>query len=102
MLDEIILERLESNADSGAQLPTERALAEEFGVTRHAIRKVLNRLERDGRLWRHVGRGTFAGKRPVPNGSDLVALGRASSPREIIEVRQMIEPQIAAAAALRA
>ncbi|NWD04170.1 FadR/GntR family transcriptional regulator [Pseudomonas gingeri] len=101
-LDESVMQRLESIAATGSKLPTERALSEEFGVSRHAIRKILNSMELEGRLWRHVGRGTFAGQRPTTESLDLSSLGRASSPREIVEVRQMIEPQIAAAAALRA
>lgn len=44
---------------AGQQLPTERALAERYGVSRPTISRVLNRLRDSGHLKRVVGAGTF-------------------------------------------
>jgi DNA-binding FadR family transcriptional regulator len=86
----------------GAALPTERAIGETLGVTRHAVRKALDRLESEGRIWRHVGRGTFAGPRPTADASDPRSVARHATPREIADARRLLEPQLAAAAAGRA
>ncbi|MBK8294492.1 MAG: FadR family transcriptional regulator [Solirubrobacterales bacterium] len=39
---------LEGKLEAGATLPSERILAEEFGVNRHAVREALKRLEQAG------------------------------------------------------
>jgi len=46
-------------ADLDGRLPTERALAERFGVARNTIRRAMDFLESDGLITRHLGRGTF-------------------------------------------
>ncbi|MGE0581654.1 MAG: GntR family transcriptional regulator [Steroidobacteraceae bacterium] len=43
----------------GAQIPTEAALCELFGVSRITVRKALAQLVNEGWLVRHQGRGTF-------------------------------------------
>ena len=91
-----------ARAEPGAPLPTERAIGDALGVTRHAVRKALARLESEGRIWRHVGRGTFAGPRPTADPLDPRSIARHSSPREIADARRLLEPQLAAAAAGRA
>lgn len=85
-----------------SRLPTERALAEQFGVSRSTLRKALGRLEAEGRIWRHVGRGTFAGARPTLDAPGLARLANRTHPEEVMEVRLLIEPRIAALAARRA
>lgn len=85
---------------SGARLPPERLLAIELGVGRSSLRIALAELERRGRIRRHVGQGTFVTDAP----GDTPTLGFLAdpSPADIFELRLMIEPQIAAAAAMRA
>ena len=43
----------------GNRIPTERALSETLGMSRHAVRQGLDLLERRGLVSREVGRGTF-------------------------------------------
>ena len=42
-----------------ASLPTERQLAEHFGVSRVTVQKALTFLEREGRIYRRQGSGSF-------------------------------------------
>jgi DNA-binding FadR family transcriptional regulator len=44
---------------AGTKLPTERELERQFGIPRNKLRKVLKRLETEGKITRHVGRGSF-------------------------------------------
>jgi len=89
----------------GQQLPAERALAERFGVARNTLRQALRRLENNGVLVRHVGRGTFVREDALRRPSEPFGLSRRmreASPSDLMEVRIMLEPQAAALAAHRA
>jgi len=92
---------------AGDRLPTERALAERFGVTRGAVRSALGRIEGRGYIVRIVGSGTYiadagapASDTPsaapaAPNpGVPAIRPARDASPREIMEARRLIEPQL--------
>ncbi len=79
---------------SGTRLPAERDLAAGLAVSRTAVRRGLAVLEAQGRITRHVGRGTF-----VNAAESVTPIARATSPAEIMDVRLMLEPQIAALAA---
>ena len=78
----------------GTRLPTERVLSESFSIGRTRIRRVLDAFERDGRITRIVGRGTFVTK---THPSALVAVEdiESVSPQDLMEVRLMVEPQMA-------
>lgn len=87
----------------GARLPTERELEQRFGVARNTLRKALKRLEAEGAIIRHVGRGTFVA--PVATAADpapLMQRLRGASPAEVMELRLLLEPQAAELAAGRA
>lgn len=80
----------------------ERTLAEKLDVGRRALRKALEELEAEGLIWRRQGQGTFVGTPPTPRLRKLEGLATKTSPFEIMEVRQEIEPSMARFAALRA
>jgi len=82
------------------RLPAERMLSVELGLTRSQLRKALAMLEAEGRIWRHVGRGTFIGPRPISNLGDVQFLSAQTSPSEVMDARLAIEPQLARLAAL--
>ncbi|WP_305987483.1 FadR/GntR family transcriptional regulator [Roseibium sp. MMSF_3544] len=82
------------------RLPPERSLCEELGISRGKLRNALAQLEAEGQIWRHVGRGTFFGPRPVLNLSEVEYLSEQCRPTEVIEARMAIEPQMAKLAAL--
>ncbi|MFL1874148.1 FadR/GntR family transcriptional regulator [Hansschlegelia beijingensis] len=85
----------------GGRLPPERELCAAIKVSRGTLRKALDSLEAKGLIWRHVGRGTFAGK-VLAARTNLIEIADTTSPWELMELRLMIEPQIARLAAMRA
>ena len=74
------------------RLPPERELAEELGVSRGTLRKALADLEVEGLIWRHVGRGTFVGNRPVETVQDLGEVTRRTNPAGVMEARLRWSP----------
>jgi len=87
----------------GMRLPPERQLTDELAMTRTTLRKALEALERDGVIWRHVGKGTFiAGGSPQAPTSAMVELGRQLTPFRMMRARMAIEPAIAREAAVNA
>jgi DNA-binding FadR family transcriptional regulator len=115
--------------NAGGRMPPERSLASELGVGRRSLRRALEVLEREGRISRHQGRGTFinganghGGDLGKESGPALVrAVGNTvragtdlrsnpafanildhTNPLEVIEVRLAIEPVMTRLAAFRA
>ena len=83
----------------GGRLPAERELCEMLGVGRAGLRKALSVLENNGEVWRHVGKGTFIGARPVEEFSSVASIASASNPLEVMQARLLIEPMLAREAA---
>ncbi|MCF8485034.1 MAG: FCD domain-containing protein [Rhodobacteraceae bacterium] len=87
----------------GVKLPPERDLTNELGMSRATLRKALDALERDGLIWRHVGKGTFVADGSQQDGTDAsVQLGRQLTPFRMMRARLAIEPAIAREAAINA
>ena len=84
------------------RLPPERHFCQQLGVSRVELRKALACMEADGLIWRHVGRGTFIGSRPVRNLDDLDFLRQLANPAQMMDARLAIEPELAGLAALHA
>jgi DNA-binding FadR family transcriptional regulator len=85
----------------GDRLPPERELATELGISRRALRKILTQMELEGQIWRGRRNGTFLGRRTIgPISIDRrIAHG---SPAAVLEARLVVEPTIAAIAAVKA
>lgn len=83
------------------RLPPERELAELLGVKRTELRKGLAVLEREGQVWRHVGKGTFVGPKP-PQLVDISELAQRSNPIQVMKARIGLEPELARLAAINA
>jgi DNA-binding FadR family transcriptional regulator len=85
-----------------ARLPPERDLCRALGTSRSSLRKALAVLEAEGRIWRHVGRGTFVGSRPIGVIDGVPWLASRAKPAEVMEARLALEPELARLAALHA
>jgi GntR family transcriptional repressor for pyruvate dehydrogenase complex len=91
---------------SGDRLPTERELAEQFQASRTAVREAMKTLAQKGLVDMRPGRGTI-----VIDGTSqamrhslglMMRVGQADGPENLVEVREILEPEIAALAAARA
>lgn len=105
MLDAITSGRL----PPGAALPTERALSEQFGVSRTVVREAIRALEAKGVIHSPSGRGavvTEVSSEPVALSVDLYVRSAHSqsiiTSGDIHEVRRVLESTLAEFAAQRA
>jgi len=89
----------------GDQLPAERDLAQRFGVSRTAVREAVKTLREKGLVEAYSGRGTF-----VTNGTSqavrqsfdlMIRINQQEGSAHVAELRQVLEPEIAALAAPR-
>ena len=92
----------ESRFELNSRLPSERDLSSELGISRTLLRNALADLEAEGQIWRHVGRGTFVGSRPIDTAGDVDYVSSRTNPRELMEARMLIEPGLARLAAIHA
>ncbi len=87
----------------GDQLPSERELSDQFAVSRTAVREAIKALHEKGLVDIMVGRGTFIAKATtdlVRRSLDmLVKFDSARGYLPLVEVREIMEPEIAALAA---
>ena len=97
---------LKGELNEGSQLPAERDLAKQFGVSRTAVREAIKALQEKGVVDAFPGRGTF-----VTNGTSnsmrrsldrIIKSGEPDGWAYLAEVREILEPEIAALAAVRA
>ncbi len=89
----------------GDRLPAERELAETFAVSRSVVREAIRALETLGVLEARPGEGTFVASSLSERANDPISssLYQAwSMQRKLFEVREVIEPDLAALAARRA
>lgn len=87
---------------AGDKLPPERQLIDLLEVSRGALRQALEQLERDGTIWRHVGKGTFITNSPIVPTDLLSGLAHQMTPMRMMRARLCIEPAIAREAAMHA
>ena len=90
----------ETAARGETRLPPEPRLSEALGISRGRLRTLLRRLEDEGAIWRHVGKGTFIGTRDTvevrPTTAPLFSVG------DVFAARMLLEPLLAAEAAIHA
>jgi DNA-binding FadR family transcriptional regulator len=84
------------------RIPPERDLADEFGVARNTVRRAVGLLEEDGMVVRQVGRGTFLSTADSSSLAAVITRMEGSSPADILEIRQLLEPAAVAFAATHA
>jgi DNA-binding FadR family transcriptional regulator len=84
--------------DVGQRLPSERELAQSFGVSRPTVREAIIALELDGLVEVRLGSGVYVTHRQPPSGSEGA---KDIGPFELLEARRVIEGEAAALAALR-
>jgi GntR family transcriptional regulator, transcriptional repressor for pyruvate dehydrogenase complex len=87
----------------GAQLPTEQALSQTFGVSRNVVREAIARLRSEGRVWSRQGRGAFVSE---ASHSTVLTIDYdesrgADAFRDLFELRGILEVQAAGLAASR-
>jgi len=85
----------------GQKLPSERELAQTFNVNRVSVREALTVLEANGLVERKVGEGTFRTGAVNFEATPLIKAitNKERQVREPIQVRRVIEPQLARLAA---
>lgn len=99
---------LDGELHSGDRLPTERELAEQFHVSRTAVREALKILAQKGLVDMRPGRGTIVidgAPQALQHSLGLVMrlkLGEVGGSNSLVEVREILEVEIAALAAARA
>jgi GntR family transcriptional repressor for pyruvate dehydrogenase complex len=94
----------ERTTSAGDQLPAERELAQTFGVSRTAVREAIKALRKKGLVEVFSGRGTYVTHPPQPVTQSLdlrIRISQEESTMHLAELRQLLEPGIAALAASR-
>lgn len=89
---------------TGDKLPTERDLAEQLGVSRTSIREALRSLEMVGLVESRQGEGNFIGGNMRSNFFEplsVMFMLNQGNPRDILELRMIIEVEAASLAAKR-
>src|ERR1700752_5356024 len=97
---------LNGELQAGSKLPAERELAQQFGVSRTAVREAIKALQEKGLVDAFPGRGTFVTdgtSNPMRLSLDrIVKSGEQIGRTYLAGVREILEPEIAALAAARA
>lgn len=110
-LYEQIVEQIEQSVQrgdlkAGDQLPAERELAEQFGVSRTAVREAVKALREKGLVEAYPGKGTFitsGSSNPMRQSLDrMMRSANVDAKSSLVEVREILEPEIATLAAARA
>lgn len=97
ILRETILEKLRSRTwRAGHRIPTERALSDQFGLSRSTVRRVLQDLKRRRLITQTVGSGTYVAEQVHEALAEMApaAGALAVSPAELMAARLVLEPAL--------
>ncbi|MBO9537567.1 FadR/GntR family transcriptional regulator [Herbaspirillum sp.] len=86
----------------GSRLPSERDLAVQLGVSRPSLREALIALEVEGYIEVHMGSGIYVCPPQSTQREGQIDLSSEEGPLELIRAREMIEGEVAYAAAANA
>jgi len=99
-----LLEELLAGLGPGAALPSERKLAERYGLARMTVRKELDRLMAEGAVYRVQGRGTFVAEPRIVQSEaltsfseDVLARGMRPGARVLVQELATAGDELAAA-----
>lgn len=91
---------LNGSLASGARLPTEHALAEQYAVSRSVVREAVARLKAEGMVEARQGSGTYVAKQPR-----VLSFKRKAEAtpelKQVLELRRIVEVAVAGLAAER-
>lgn len=76
------------------KMPSERILAEHFGVTRTTVRHALNQLEHDGLIYRQHGSGTFVAEPRIIKALDLTSFSIDMASRGLTPGSKVLETAV--------
>ncbi len=96
-LRDTILDKLHTRAwRAGHRIPTERALSEEFGLSRSTVRRVLLDFKRKRLITQTVGSGTYVAEQVQQALAELAPAPAAPSvsPAELMSARLVLEPAL--------
>ncbi len=95
-LRDTILDKLHNRTwRAGHRIPTERALSEEFGLSRSTVRRVLQDLKRKRLITQTVGSGTYVTEQVQQALAELAPPAAvAVSPAELMAARLLLEPAL--------
>ena len=97
VLRDTILDKLRSRTwRAGHRIPTERALSDEFSLSRSTVRRVLAELKRKRLITQTVGSGTYVTEQVHEALADMnpVVSAQGVSPAELMHARLALEPSI--------
>jgi GntR family transcriptional regulator len=75
---------IDGGLEPHSRLPTERALATEFDVSRLTVRRALDRLEHDGLVYRVQGAGTFVADPHITKSVELTSFSEDMRARGLV------------------
>jgi DNA-binding FadR family transcriptional regulator len=81
---------------AGQRLPTERALSEQYGLSRSTVRRLLLELKRRRLITQTVGSGTYVSEHVQEALAEMTPLTGAAavSPAELMSARLVLEPAL--------
>lgn len=96
-LRESLLDKLRRRTwRAGDRLPTERALSEQYGLSRSTVRRVMGELKRQRLITQTVGSGTYVSEDAPQALAAMVPVAAAQvvSPAEMMAARLALEPAL--------